>query len=411
MIFNLENKNKSNRGYIALISVIVISLVLVSLTSLLSYGGYFTRASAANGEYKRISLGLAESCVNKALLEIAKNPDYLGNEPSVNVGAVDTCGIKTVIYYNPSTSSECSNPTSGYDSNNQKVACITTQANYKGAFSNMTITAKVQDPNVVFVIPTVLVVSVNVDQLLPGDSLSDFHLTLNGEPVISGYSNPVPPGIPYTAAVASTPSGYSTLGWYCNGAAGATIIPVAGSSNSCSIYYTQESTTANLTVVANIFPTGPTSNLKITNNSTGDVVQEGTSPKIVAQVPAGVSYTVSATTPDGYQASKWSGACNPDTGVTSSLIAGTYYTCVINFTQPAPTCADTVMMLDRTVSMFGNSQWIQDEKTAAKALLDLYNPLSPHPQVGVGRFADNTRVNADIVAHLTTDYTGLYTSY
>ncbi len=41
MIFDLRIKNKSNGGYIALISTIVISLTLVGLTSLLSSGGLF----------------------------------------------------------------------------------------------------------------------------------------------------------------------------------------------------------------------------------------------------------------------------------------------------------------------------------------------------------------------------------
>ena len=65
------------------------------------------------------------------------------------------------------------------------------------------------------------------------------------------------------------------------------------------------------------------------------------------------------------------------------------------------------MMLDRTVSMFGNPQWIIDEKEAAKALLKLYQekiPPDPLPQVGVGQFGNNSGVSAEIIGQLTNNY-------
>ena len=102
-----QQKNES--GYIALMSVIIISLILLAFTAVLSMSGYFSRFNALAGEYKRVSLGLAESCVNVALLKIAQNPNYTGDE-TVPVGT-NNCNIKLVSY----------NPASGYDTNHQKI--------------------------------------------------------------------------------------------------------------------------------------------------------------------------------------------------------------------------------------------------------------------------------------------------
>jgi hypothetical protein len=54
--------------------------------------------------------------------------------------------------------------------------------------------------------------------------------------------------------------------------------------------------------------------------------------------------------------------------------------------------------LDRTGSM--SSTDLSNERAAAKGLLNLYNPLSPPPQVGVGRFGDST--NGGVEAEVQT---------
>ncbi len=264
----------------------------------------------------------------------------------------------------------------------------------------MSITATVQDPSIVYTPPTTLIVYASP---AAGDSLpSDFHLLVNGSEVNAGATNIFSPGS-YTVSETHSGDYVVMFGGDCD--ASGNILLVSGESHSCNVYYKEQDNTATLTVVANIFPSGGVSDLQIQNNSTGNIEKSGTSPSIVAQVPANVSYTVSATTPVGYQASKWSGACDQDTGVTGDLTVGTNYTCVINFSQPAPACADTVMMLDRTGSM--GSTALADERTAAKALLDLYSPLSPAPKVGVGIFNDgsgNPSAPAAIVGPLTTVY-------
>ena len=95
----------------------------------------------------------------------------------------------------------------------------------------------------------------------------------------------------------------------------------------------------------------------------------------------------------------------------ASGVASTPCTTTVNIQTPpsAPSCADTVMMLDRTGSMFpgngGGPNDIPDEKTAAMSLVDLYSGVSPHPKLGIGQFGDiSTGLNAEIIAHLTNDY-------
>ncbi len=74
----------SNRGYIALITVVVVMAVLLIIGSVVAGAGYFGRFSQLEYESKGVSLGLAEACVNAAFLDIAK-------DPSINNSAYDKC--------------------------------------------------------------------------------------------------------------------------------------------------------------------------------------------------------------------------------------------------------------------------------------------------------------------------------
>jgi len=125
------NRGYANRGYIALISTLIISLILIGLTFTLSASGFFTRFNVLDREYKRISLGLAESCANVALLEIAKDPNYDPNTP----GAKKNIPVGTGTNF-------CTINSVSYDSDH-KIATIDTQASYNGAFSKMQITSTV----------------------------------------------------------------------------------------------------------------------------------------------------------------------------------------------------------------------------------------------------------------------------
>lgn len=92
-MMRLEKKYK-NRGFIALVSAIIISVVLLVFTATLSYSLFFARYVILESEYKERSLALAEGCVDVALLKLANDPNYTGNE-LVTIGS-DICTIRAI---------------------------------------------------------------------------------------------------------------------------------------------------------------------------------------------------------------------------------------------------------------------------------------------------------------------------
>jgi len=84
-------------GYIALTSVIIISLLLITVTAALSCANYFSRFNILENEFKTDSGNLAEACVNYARAELAADPEnYAGNDLSVPVGS-STCSVISVM--------------------------------------------------------------------------------------------------------------------------------------------------------------------------------------------------------------------------------------------------------------------------------------------------------------------------
>ncbi len=82
-------------GFVALITAIVLSIILITVAVALNEIGFLTRSEALDSEYKDRSTALAEACVDTALLKLAANPNYTGNESAITVGS-DTCAIDTV---------------------------------------------------------------------------------------------------------------------------------------------------------------------------------------------------------------------------------------------------------------------------------------------------------------------------
>ena len=85
------------QGYIALVSVIVISALLIGISSVLSFTGFFGRFNVLDSEFKEVSIGLAEACAEQAILILADNPSYsvpAGGE-TYNVGS-ETCLIDDI---------------------------------------------------------------------------------------------------------------------------------------------------------------------------------------------------------------------------------------------------------------------------------------------------------------------------
>ena len=95
--------NKTPRGFIALLSTIVISFTLLIAVIIIGDRGVVGRYQLLDLENKQASQALAESCIGSAMIGIANDPTFSVSNVSVPVGSY-TC---TVISVSPNT------PTSG----------------------------------------------------------------------------------------------------------------------------------------------------------------------------------------------------------------------------------------------------------------------------------------------------------
>ncbi len=131
-------KTKTQSGFIALISTVIISSFLMMLTFSSSTSSFFARFDVLGNEFRKMSSNLSLSCANVALLKIAKDYNYtpIAGGEVINVGE-NFCKIYSVTY-------EAEDPIT-----HQKLATITTSAQYpapNGSFSRIRVSASVQNP-------------------------------------------------------------------------------------------------------------------------------------------------------------------------------------------------------------------------------------------------------------------------
>jgi hypothetical protein len=122
-----------DRGFIALMSVILISAILLVLVFTLGVSSFFNRFSTLDREYKRLSLDLAEACANVAMVKIAQDSAYTGGEC---VGVSDTCGAADAEM----VCAICSVSGSG-------MKTIRSRAVYRGAYTNLRVTSSMASSN------------------------------------------------------------------------------------------------------------------------------------------------------------------------------------------------------------------------------------------------------------------------
>jgi len=89
---------KRQQGYMALTSVIIMFAILVALILTLSLAGFFNRSNVLDGYFKERSLAAAEGCVEEALLRIADDSNYPGDE-DVEILSNLTCHIWPVLLF------------------------------------------------------------------------------------------------------------------------------------------------------------------------------------------------------------------------------------------------------------------------------------------------------------------------
>ena len=98
----MPHTTHKNEGFIALITALILSVILITVAASLSQSGFFLRSGIADAEYKERSSATAEACVNVVFLRLAANPfsyPYAMNE-SLNVGS-DQCVIRQVLLDTP----------------------------------------------------------------------------------------------------------------------------------------------------------------------------------------------------------------------------------------------------------------------------------------------------------------------
>ena len=383
-------------------ATIVISLVLLVMAVEEGSSGWFARFNILGTEAKEQASALAEGCAEQAQAALLTDPNY-GYATTTIMTSGGTCHVFPVQFNFPIAG----------------LVTIKTQAVVRNSYANLDMAMNMNDIHFgsIPTTPTTgtLFITTHVNNDSSGTKQAgDFTMNVSANPSSSfvgsesGTVVTVQPGV-FSVNGNILPNYLMSNVGDCSGSI------IAGEIKFCTINYDDITTT--LTVIANVV-----------NNDTG-TKQPGDFPLFIdgttvtlgqrITVTAG-THTVSATLLSGYAASAWGYDCAAGGNITMTL--GQNKTCIINFDDippPTPVCAETIMMLDRSCSMFstcpgyptpppGSDQWIPDEKTAAKSLIDLYSGVTPNPKMGVGRFGDiATGLSAEIFSQLSTAYAAM----
>ena len=87
-------KHNVERGFIALISAIIISAILLLVIAAMGTTSFFSRFNALDAELKERSSAAADACADRALAQLAFDPGYTGGVYSLN--ALDQCRVGKV---------------------------------------------------------------------------------------------------------------------------------------------------------------------------------------------------------------------------------------------------------------------------------------------------------------------------
>lgn len=84
--------HNAQRGFIALVSAVIISAVLLMAAITGSLGGFYTRFTVLNAEFKEQSSALADACTSVLLFTLGEDAGYAGPSLNYPVGS-DACTI------------------------------------------------------------------------------------------------------------------------------------------------------------------------------------------------------------------------------------------------------------------------------------------------------------------------------
>ncbi|MES2059837.1 MAG: hypothetical protein V4438_02290 [Patescibacteria group bacterium] len=382
-------RDKSNQsGYVALTATIIIGMVLLVMVAREGFAGFHARFTVLGTEKKEQANALAEGCADQAMASILSDPSY--NGATLNSLPSGTCYVDPV------------------DFSVDKKASIHVQSKVGEAsaggttYSTLSTTIDVGNIHVGSADPLAGMGTLLVQTLVQGNknysaTPADFKMSVKSNGASMGTFDGSDTGVvlhvtPGTYSVSETPiAGFILEGQPgCNGTIG------AGEVKTCSML--NGAVTTSLTLVDAV--TNDNSGQKSPTDFTltiDDVPVDFGVP--IDTLPGPHRIGIATSTMDGYLSSvDWS--CSPLTlgknnGASSTvdIATGDNKVCVVKLDDippPNPSCADTVMMLDRTGSMSSTERsWL---KTAANTLENLYSlvtvnsPALPAPKLGVGSF-------------------------
>ncbi len=144
-------RGSKQKGFIALISSIILSIILLGLTVRVSSGNFSARANALHSEFKSISVALARSCSQSALLQLSQEYWYVTKtEGDVMHIEENTCTIKEINH-------EIENSIT-----HTKKVLVITEGSYRGAFTTLYTEVLMMNPSFVSITsPSVDLIRIN----------------------------------------------------------------------------------------------------------------------------------------------------------------------------------------------------------------------------------------------------------
>jgi hypothetical protein len=99
----MNKKNRCKNGYIAITSAVIISILIMGFVFAVSFSGFFNRFNVLDSSLKETANNLAEACADAALLKLAENSAYSGNENisidgyQCNIFQIETAANQKII--------------------------------------------------------------------------------------------------------------------------------------------------------------------------------------------------------------------------------------------------------------------------------------------------------------------------
>ena len=135
------------QGFIALISAIIISTILLSVAATLDQGTFFARFDQLNGEYHTIAQSLTTACINSALLKLRDNYAYTVYDDPRYDATAGAVLLPLGRLYDQNTQCRLEGPTTTpIEINHTRTFTVTARGAFNNSFSRQRVEATVHSP-------------------------------------------------------------------------------------------------------------------------------------------------------------------------------------------------------------------------------------------------------------------------